>query len=252
MQHIYTKIFFPLLLLFHFLSQANAQNDFGIRYVRYPAGQSFTNDTIRFEYEITNYGPNTVPQDSLLNVQLQIDEYFFALDLLGQGPTPISVPTTLAPNQSFIDDKGYLLGPATVSYLQRSAATFCLIVYGRLSDPVDTLFPNDPNPGNNKTCLSFSNGQITALAQTSAIQHSTTSFNVDIFPNPTAGALNIDCHDSSVDRIEIYDILGQLVWEEKLAASNVQLSLSGLKTGIYGYILYGNHKRLHSGKIIKQ
>jgi hypothetical protein len=240
------------LLLFYFLSQASAQNDFGIRYVRYPAGQSFTNDTIRFEYEITNYGPNTVPQDSLLNVQLQIDEYFFALDLLGQGPTPISVPTTLAPNQSFIDNKGYLLGPATLSYLQRSAATFCLIVYGRLIDPVDTLFPNDPNPGNNKTCLHFSNGQITALAQASAIQPSTTSLNIDIFPNPTKGILNIDCQDNDVNRIEIYNVLGQLVWEEKLSSTTVQLNLESLKAGFYGYVLYRDRERLHSGKIIKQ
>lgn len=53
-----------------------------------------------------------------------------------------------------------------------------------------------------------------------------------IYPNPTSGVLNIQAANA-IEKIELYNILGQLVVEQNPSKTDVQLNLAGLARGNY-------------------
>ena len=55
---------------------------------------------------------------------------------------------------------------------------------------------------------------------------------VSLYPNPTSGTINI-VSDIDIEKVEIYDITGQLVMFNKFSDSSVNMSLNHLSKGLY-------------------
>lgn len=77
-----------------------------------------------------------------------------------------------------------------------------------------------------------------------------------IFPNPANNLLTVTSHQSNaIENIEIYDVLGKKVLENRLntnALSEVELSLYGLKQGMYMLKVYFSDGNSINRKVIKQ
>ncbi|MGB5981123.1 MAG: T9SS type A sorting domain-containing protein [Nonlabens sp.] len=71
------------------------------------------------------------------------------------------------------------------------------------------------------------------IATTASINSISDTPNVSIFPNPTAGDLNINS-EGSIDSIDIYNLLGQNISSIKYKGeTSVSFDTAGLKSGIY-------------------
>lgn len=73
------------------------------------------------------------------------------------------------------------------------------------------------------------------------------SVDFEIYPNPSYGQINI-ASSSQIDKIIIYNMKGQNVFEQKTANNKVKIEPS-LSTGIYTVAVYANNK-FHSKPII--
>jgi hypothetical protein len=70
-----------------------------------------------------------------------------------------------------------------------------------------------------------------------------------VFPNPTAGYAEINC-TTQIENIEVYSVLGELVFQKEANAKNISLDLNGLNSGIYLLKVFSNN-RVHSLRIVK-
>lgn len=63
--------------------------------------------------------------------------------------------------------------------------------------------------------------------------------NVQVFPNPANDILNIKASGVDINRVEIHNLLGEMVFStEQLSGINDQLDISHLSTGTYSVIVY--------------
>ncbi|MDD3320495.1 MAG: T9SS type A sorting domain-containing protein [Paludibacter sp.] len=67
--------------------------------------------------------------------------------------------------------------------------------------------------------------------------------NVNVFPIPSTGILNVESKDADINAIEIINLQGQVVLTDKVSSRNVQLNIENLSKGIY-------FARIHSGNKI--
>lgn len=75
---------------------------------------------------------------------------------------------------------------------------------------------------------------------------------VKIYPNPTNGILNIDLpEDLTLDRVEVYNNLGQIVISQKGVTGNKILDVSNLRSGIYYLKINADEKQI-TRKFIKE
>lgn len=63
-------------------------------------------------------------------------------------------------------------------------------------------------------------------------QNHTVQDNIKVYPNPSSGHINIE-HLPLSGTIEVYDIRGQIVYQEKCAGDTYQLNLERLNRGVY-------------------
>ena len=239
---------FLLLLVLLGASRGKAQNDWGISYVHYPAGQIYNDPHVQFAFRITNYGPNSYPAGTVINTASRIVGTIFSLDLLGPGPTPITLAQDLGVGASFDYDPGYLDGAQTLAYFAVDTGEFCLIVYGTAADPVNLSFPNDPNPGNNMECLVWTNGQvITAQERIKAL------VDLKLFPNPSSGQVTLALPTGFKGEILLYSMLGELMLVQEVDAAKTAIDLGGLPAGAYHYLLRdARHVALSHGHLTRQ
>ena len=57
--------------------------------------------------------------------------------------------------------------------------------------------------------------------------------NIVIYPNPTNSILNIKGEFNSLEKIAVYNMLGQVVMENVVSGNENQLNVSSLANGIY-------------------
>jgi hypothetical protein len=62
-----------------------------------------------------------------------------------------------------------------------------------------------------------------------------------VFPNPTAGKTEINCL-TAIEHIEVYSVLGELVFQKKINAKNTSLDLSDFNSGIYVLKVFSNNQ----------
>jgi hypothetical protein len=92
----------------------------------------------------------------------KFDTTVFALDLIGRGPTSITVPYDLNKNDSFNHNSGYLLGNSILAYFAVDSIDITLMVYGIEGSSISEFFPKDKNPINNKATLRIKSNKIIA------------------------------------------------------------------------------------------
>jgi hypothetical protein len=90
---------------------------------------------------------------------------------------------------------------------------------------------------------------------TPAVVNDVNAMNVDvnIYPNPTSGLVNIDIINHSTDKIEIQfeNLLGQKMLSVPAREHKTQVDISNLPGGIYIVNCYLNGLNIHSGRVIK-
>ncbi|MCL2413448.1 MAG: T9SS type A sorting domain-containing protein, partial [Bacteroidales bacterium] len=65
---------------------------------------------------------------------------------------------------------------------------------------------------------------------------------VDVFPNPVTDRLYIQSPDMPIDRVEVYDLRGRRVMEQRFDSNNISLDMSNLNEGIFILRIYtGEH-----------
>lgn len=134
--------------------------DLAVTYNNYLAGQSYLTDTIRFDYKITNFGAEPLSKNSKVLMASKFGTAVFALDLIGQGPTEVTVPNDLPQNASFSKYSGYLLVSSVLAYFSADSLDVTLMVYGPQGAAVSTAFPKDKDPSNNEVVLRLYPGKI--------------------------------------------------------------------------------------------
>jgi len=72
---------------------------------------------------------------------------------------------------------------------------------------------------------------------------------IDVYPNPTTGSINLKSNNQEVNKVYIYDIMGQLVGFVKLGNSQ-QVDLKYLESGIY--LIKTDNPNIQSFKIVKK
>lgn len=77
---------------------------------------------------------------------------------------------------------------------------------------------------------------------------------INIYPNPTNGILNVSISSQLAGNtsIEVYDGLGKLAIKENLSNDTNTISLSKLEDGIYFFKIINNNKAIKVGKVVKQ
>jgi Secretion system C-terminal sorting domain len=233
-----TPLFLYLLVFFGTL-QGWTQNDWGIQYVHYPAGQIYNDPHIQFAFRITNYGPNSYPAGTVINTASRIVGTLFSLDLLGPGPSPITLAQDLGVGASFDYDPGYLDGAQTLAFFAVDTGEFCLIVYGTAADPVDLAFPNDPYPSNNMECLEWTNGQVITSAATLQVP-----VDMKLYPNPSSGLVTLQLPTGFKGELAVFSMLGEQMLAQEVAAPSTTIDLGSFGPGTYLYRLADARKRL--------
>ena len=74
---------------------------------------------------------------------------------------------------------------------------------------------------------------------------------IKLYPNPIVDYLYIENLPISNTNIKIYDSFGRRVLENKVTATNVKLSLSTFKQGVYFIVITQNNKTITNYKILK-
>ena len=113
------------------------------------------------------------------------------------------------------------------------------------------------NPTNNQNGAEFelwvalpSGGDLVELPLQTLSNESFNSFDFTYYPNPVNDILSISTA-STVDNIKVYNILGQMVIEVAPKASNPQVNVNELKSGVYSVTLEVGGS-LQTLRVIKQ
>jgi Secretion system C-terminal sorting domain len=72
-----------------------------------------------------------------------------------------------------------------------------------------------------------------------------------MLPNPVTTDLTIEMPDNIGSEIQIFDITGRLVWQQKINASIQTLHLPPLPSGAYVYKILQQQQVLKTGKLVK-
>ena len=153
----FAKSIFALMVVICFSQAAQAQTkDLSIFMVNYDENELTTNDTLKFEFTISNNGSVTYPMGSTLYGNLELNGIVLSFDLLGFAPSPIVLPQALAPGDSLTFNYGYLLASQTIPFIPGATDSLgiCLILWG---DDLANIanFSGDLNPADNKTCFNY-------------------------------------------------------------------------------------------------
>lgn len=76
-----------------------------------------------------------------------------------------------------------------------------------------------------------------------------------IFPNPTSQSFNVNVKNSSIKAVKLYNITGQLVWQQSVFSSNqndLTIDASGLKNGLYQCVIELTNGSTSTQKLVKQ
>ncbi|MDR2971067.1 MAG: T9SS type A sorting domain-containing protein [Bacteroidales bacterium] len=77
-----------------------------------------------------------------------------------------------------------------------------------------------------------------------------TSYELQVYPNPTSGELKIATSECPISDIQIYDVVGKLVGQSKIGQSEIEMNISHLPVGIY-FLRIQTENGVITRKIIK-
>ena len=73
----------------------------------------------------------------------------------------------------------------------------------------------------------------------------------EIYPNPNSGKFTINSNIKTFDKLKVFNLLGEKVFETENFVNQIIVDLSGLIEGIYVVKLYGNGQLLQVEKVLK-
>jgi len=79
-----------------------------------------------------------------------------------------------------------------------------------------------------------------------------TTMNIDILPTIMTDKLRIEMNSDTFADLNIYSVNGWKVVTKKLYSNNEEISVRGLTSGMYYYVLYDNNGIIKTGKLIKK
>ena len=77
----------------------------------------------------------------------------------------------------------------------------------------------------------------------------TNTENLLIFPNPSTGKFTFSNLEKG-NKMEVYDVLGNVVFQTTLKENSLTIDLEGKDKGVYLYRITGVQKEIHTGKLI--
>ena len=94
-------------------------------------------------------------------------------------------------------------------------------------------------------------GSFCADCTTSTIDPALTKSKFNIFPNPAFDELNISSEDQQIESIQVFDLMGQLVFEKNnIGSTNFNFDISQLNTQLY-LIQIGTKDKIESKRFVK-
>ena len=104
------------------------------------------------------------------------------------------------------------------------------------------------NTSTNMAVITLSVDLCTDVALSSGVESSS----IKIYPNPSTGIFSINCNVSSENRsVDIYNVLHQLLFNQKISSENTRIDLSKYANGIYYLKVFGSDTQ-EVFKIIKE
>lgn len=97
-------------------------------------------------------------------------------------------------------------------------------------------------------CASIASNTINVM--TTGMENISTS-NIEVYPNPTAGIVNINFANKNVELINVNDLAGRIIFETKNASEMKTINLSKYENGIY-FIKIKTDKETSTIKIVKE
>lgn len=100
--------------------------------------------------------------------------------------------------------------------------------------------------GRNVPVMVSDNCVVTELSETKA------DLPVQVYPNSSRGifALKVDGMNDKIEKIEIYNLAGEIVFSEKPVGSHILIDISDKSKGLYFYKILGKKQAVTTGKIV--
>lgn len=88
--------------------------------------------------------------------------------------------------------------------------------------------------------------------ESSTISKQFNSDELKIYPNPSFGVFNVEVTNIIIDKIEVYNLLGTLVYESNNISTINKFDISQLAAGVYAIKLFNNGQLLQTEKLLKK
>ena len=245
------KTIFTIISVIAFTIMSKAQVNLGVEYAKYTNNQTFSNDTIKTEFIIKNYGSTMYHTGDTIYVNAQINGVPFSLDLMSSNATPIVLTKMLHNGDTVHHNPGYILGSATLAYLAMMGApsstlNVCIIVWGKGLATVSN-YGADINTANNITCVTHDPAFVTGLNE--ANKNST---EILVYPNPSSNNLNFTFNTNQEYSISLFDLTGKEIKNVAAIQNKTSIDVSSLNSGLYFYKINSKNTTVKSGKFIKE
>lgn len=146
---------------------------------------------------------------------------------------------------------------APIAFIQNNEKVVEIDSEGNIEmvNPNSGLIMTSPNGSKFKITVDDEGNLETSAAEATGTNQVSSQSNIEIYPNPTNGALNININDPAFREsdVEIFDITGNLVFAKRYHIKSFSVETSNLKNGTYLLKLKDeNGNLIRSEKFIKQ
>lgn len=173
-----------------------------------------------------------------------------------QSIKTITVNVTPGPSITFSASPGLTICPGGAANITAMGATNYTWSVGSQTTAAISVSPSISQAynitGTNASgCSTTTNVTVFVASCTGLTNQAVTASNINIYPNPTKGALVIELNNATNNNIQVLDVTGRLILEKNATADRTELNISDLSNGIYYVrILSGNTVEVR--KIIKE
>lgn len=166
--------------------------------------------------------------------------------------TPITVTISPFPNinltpssfQICVDEPVTITASGADAYTWNTAATTSVITeYPQSTTIYSVVGVNQPS------CSSTQSIQISVLLCAGISSHKNPDQIISCFPNPGTGKFTFSGLDGET-KLEIYDLMGNLIYSTKSNDKDISIDLEGNEKGIYSYRISTSEKETWRGKLI--